>query len=240
MKGGVAKTTSCQNIAARLKSLGFKTLVIDWDPQGDLSHIVLDEKDILKNTKHLVLGENINDCITKTEEFDIIATLDEEALVSTLEGIREEDRHYVLADGLENLREYDYVLIDCPPTEGSLPLNALVASNYIFLPVTPEDLAIRKMENTLNLINKLKKRGLQVEIGGIFLTRVDRRLLLHNDNINYLKDNYKDLLMKNMIPINIRLSELTRVKESIFKYSPNSSAAEAYIDLTQEIIEVVK
>lgn len=240
MKGGVAKTTSCHSIAAKLNKLGKKVLVIDWDPQGDLSYMVFDEDEIIKNTRNLVTGEDIKNCILFAKEFDMIATADEEALVSAVEGVREEDRHYILSDSLENLEGYDYVLIDCPPTEGSLPLNALIASDYVFLPVTPEDISIRKTENTINLIKKLNNRGGKVKIGGIFITKYDKRLAIHNDNIGYLSDNYPDIFMKTYIPLNVRLSEVARVKESIFKYSPTSSGAKAYEELTKEILEVIK
>lgn len=240
MKGGVAKTTSCHSIAARLGKLGKKILVIDWDPQGDLSYIVFDENEITKNTRNLVEGEDINSCILSTKEFDMIATADEEALVSVVESIPEEDRHYILSDSLEELKGYDYVLIDCPPTEGSLPLNALIASDYVFLPVTPEDICIRKTENTINLIKKMKSRGAKVEIGGIFITKYDKRLAIHNDNVAYLSENHGDIFMKSMIPLNVRLSEVARVKESIFQYSPTSTGAKAYVELTDEILKVVK
>lgn len=240
MKGGVAKTTSCHSIAAKLNNFGKKVLVIDWDPQGDLSYMVFEEEEIIKNTKDLVAGEDIRKCILFAKEFDMIATADEEALVSAVEGIREEDRHYILSDSLENLEGYDYVLIDCPPTEGSLPLNALIASDYVFLPVTPEDISIRKTENTMNLIKKLNTRGGKVKIGGIFVTKYDKRLAIHNDNIGYLSENYPDIFMKAYIPLNVRLSEVARVKESIFRYSPTSSGAKAYEELTKEILEVIK
>ncbi|MEG2256143.1 MAG: ParA family protein [Cetobacterium sp.] len=239
MKGGVAKTTSCHSIAAKLKSMGKNVLVIDWDPQGDLTYTILDEEEISKNTKDLVLGENIKNCITVTPELDIVATINEEALVSTVEGIKVEDRHYILTDSLENLSEYDYVLIDCPPTEGSLPLNALIASDYVFIPTIPEDVCIRKTENTVHLIKKLKNRGAKVEIGGIFITKYDKRLYVHNDNIEFLKENYNNLILKTTIPQNVRLSEVSRAKSSIFSYSPTSAGAIAYEELTNEILGVI-
>ncbi|MGL4533778.1 MAG: ParA family protein [Fusobacteriaceae bacterium] len=241
MKGGVAKTTSCHSIASRLGQLGKKVLVIDWDPQGDLSYMVFDENEITKNTRNLIDGETIENCILVSKDFDMVATADEEALVSAVEGVREEDRHYILSDRLEGLnKKYDYVLIDCPPTEGSLPLNALIASDYVFIPVIPEDISIRKTENTINLIKKLKNRGGKVEIGGIFITKYDKRLAIHNDNIEYLSEHYSDVFMKTFIPLNVRLSEVPRVKESIFKYSPTCAGAKAYKELTNELLEVVK
>lgn len=239
MKGGVAKTTSCHSIAAKLKLMGKNVLVIDWDPQGDLTYTILDEEEIQKNTKDLVLGEDINNCITVTPELDIVATVNEEALVSTIEGVREEDKHYILIDNLESLRGYDYVLIDCPPTEGSLPLNALIASDYVFIPTIPEDVCIRKTENTVHLIKKLKNRGAKVQIGGIFVTKYDRRLFVHNDNLEYLKENYQGLMLNTVIPQNVRLSEVSRAKSSIFSYSPSSVGALAYEELTNEILEVI-
>lgn len=240
MKGGVAKTTSTQNIGSYLNKVGKKSLLIDWDPQGDLSYSVLDEEEIIKNTKDLVKGEEIGSCITKAGEFDIIATVSEEALVSAIESIKLEDRHYILSDALDNLIDYDYVLIDCPPTEGSVPLNALIASDYVFIPVVPEDLPVRKMESTIKLINKLQKRGSNIQVGGIFATKVDARLSIHNDNLEYLKQEYGDVLLKSKIPLNIKLSEASRLKKSIFAYSGSSKGAKAYEKLSQEILEVLK
>lgn len=239
MKGGVAKTTSCHSIAVKLRMLGKRVLVIDWDPQGDLTYTILDEGEIKKNTKDLVQGVNINNCITSTSELDIIATENEEALVSVVESVKDEDRHYILTDSLSALKNYDYVLIDCPPTEGSLPLNALIASDYVFVPTIPEDICIRQTENTICLIKKLKNRGVKVKIGGIFVTKHDKRLFVHNDNVEFLNKNYVDLMMKTIIPQNVRLSEVSRVKSSIFSYSPTSIGALAYEELTNEILEVI-
>lgn len=239
MKGGVAKTTSCHSIAAKLKAMGNNVLVVDWDPQGDLTYTILEENEVIKNTKDLVLGDNINNCITSTPELDIIATINEEALVGAVEGVKEEDRHYILIDNLDNLNGYDYVLIDCPPTEGSLPLNALIASDYVFIPTIPEDICIRKTENTIHLIKKLKNRGAKVKIGGIFVTKHDKRLFVHNDNIDFLRKNYGNLILETIIPQNVRLSEVSRVKASIFSYSPSSVGALAYENLTNEILEVI-
>lgn len=240
MKGGVAKTTSTQNIAAKFTLMGKKVLVIDWDPQGDITFTYFDREDVKKTTSDMAKGEKIENCIIKTKEFDLIPNWDECQLSQVIGSKNIEDRAYVLSDALANLKGYDYVFVDCPPTEGDLPLNAIVASDYIFIPTTLEDLPIKQTENTIHLINKVKKRGMKVKIGGIFPTRMEKRLSIHKDNLEFLKEKYSEYLMNTVIPSNIKLAELPRVRASIFTHAPKSAGAKAYEELSKEILEVVK
>ena len=241
MKGGVGKSKSTQNIAAEMKNNGKNVLVIDWDPQGDISYFVMDEEEMTSNTRELIEGKKASDCIVKLEEFDIIPTQEETGIDSAIRNISEEDRHYVLADRLDELEGYDIVIIDCPPTEGSLPLNALIASDFVFIPTSLEDEGVKGMRNSIKTITKVKNRiNQKLKLGGVFATRVDGRLNLHKDNLEDLNLDLKEFMLSTVIPENSKLKELTRVKQSIYKYAANTPGAIAYKKLTEEILGVIE
>jgi chromosome partitioning protein len=236
-KGGVGKTTSSINIAAGLAILGKKTLLIDLDPQASLT-ISLGIPRQPVTIYEAMRGEAELAPFNAKENLDIITSrLELSGAESEL--LNEAGREYILAELVDGVREdYDFIVIDCPPSLGLLTLNALTASDYVYIPMQTEFLALQGLAKIKQVIDKVRFRlNKQLEIGGVIPTMYDARKVLNRDIVDMIKKYFGDKVFTTMIRDNVALAEAPSMRQDIFGYSPNSPGAEDYLNLCREILE---
>jgi chromosome partitioning protein len=234
-KGGCSKTTSTINIGAGLSRLGKKVLLIDFDPQASLScslGIESPQYSIYNLLKHEVLLEEA--VIKKDDNLSIIpATIDLSAFDHEFNNAP--GGEFMLKKLLEPLT-YDYIFIDCAPNLNLLAVNALAASNSVYIPVQTEFLALQGLGQLMDTLAAIKQRiNPKLEIGGIIGTRYNRRKI-NKDVVDYLQNNFKETF-KTVIRENVSVMEAPSFAQDIYTYAPDSSGAQDYLDLCKEIIE---
>lgn len=236
-KGGVGKTTSTMNIGAGLSQLGKKVLLVDLDPQANLTQC-LGKEGQEKNVYGSLKGEYPLHPVVVSEGFHLIpSTLDLSGAEVELSG--EAGREYILRELLEPVKKgYDFILIDSPPSLGLLTLNALSASDSVLIPVQAEYLAMQGLSKLAEIIAKIKQRvNKKLEVGGVFITQFDSRKVLNKDIANAIDERFKDKVFKTKIRDNVALAEAPIAGQDIFTYSPKSYGAEDYLSLSREVLE---
>ncbi len=243
-KGGVGKTTSVLNIGVYLAVKGKKILLVDIDPQANLSSGLGAKKDAKKSVYDFLINKvPIKETINKTrfDNLDIIPSSIELA-GAEVEMVNAMSREGILKKGLDEVhKKYDFILIDCPPSLGLLTVNGLVAADKIIIPVQSEYFALEGLGQLLNTI-KLIRTNLnpKMEIGGVVVTMYDNRTNLSKDVANEIEKYFEDKVFKTIIPRSIRLSEAPSQGLSIYEYAPQSLGAIAYEELAGEIIRRFK
>jgi len=236
-KGGVGKTTSALNIGAGLNKLGKKVLLIDLDPQANLSQSLgLIDQD--KNIYGAIRGEYKLQPIQVLKGLDVIpSTLDLSGAEIELSG--EAGREYILRELIALIKKsYDYIIIDSPPSLGLLTINSFTASDEILIPLQAQYLAIQGLTKLLEVIDKIKKRlNKKLKVGGVFITQYDSRKVLNRDVVTSIKQRFKAEVLKTMIRDNVALAEAPTQGVDIFRYQPKSKGAEDYLALCKEIIK---
>jgi chromosome partitioning protein len=237
-KGGVAKTTTTLNLGVAFAEQGMKVLLVDLDPQGNLTMSQGLNPDSIERSMFDVLVHRlpITEVIAEAEVDLAVSSIDlagAELALSSMIG-RERALEKALAPVREN---YNYILIDTPPSLGLLTINALVASNGVIVPVQCEYLSLRglvQLENTLSMI----RENLNPEVGiqGILPTMYDNRTLHSREAVEILQENFGDLVFDTKIRKTIRYAEAPVKGSSVLKYDPSGSAAEAYRDLAKEVL----
>jgi len=252
-KGGVGKTTSVINIGAGLAILGKKVLMVDLDPQGHLTTFLGIETDESTATIYDVLRgkAETRDALIKQELGARINVGGEDSrlamtvLPSSSELGEAEmslsllpDREFLLQAVLRELRgEFDYILIDCPPSLGLLSTNALTTADKVYVPVQTEFLALDSLENLLKKIEiVMEKANPELEIGGLIATRYDGRKLLNRAVVESMRERFGLMFLETMIRENIVLAESPRYGKDIFSYRPRSNGAADYLKLCTEIM----
>jgi chromosome partitioning protein len=236
-KGGVGKTTSSINIGAGLVELGKKVLLIDLDPQANLT-LSLGMPRHAQSIYEAIRGESPLVPYPAKENMDIvISTLDLSG--AEMELINEAGREYLLRELLEPIRDiYDYIIIDCPPSLALLTLNALAASDTVYIPLQTEFLAMQGLAKIKQVVDKVKFRlNKNLYIGGVIATMYDARKVLNRDVVETIKKYFGEIVFKTMIRDNVALAEAPSQRKDIFSYSPGSPGAEDYLNLCKEIIE---
>jgi len=241
-KGGVGKTCSTVNIGAALCKHGKHVLLIDLDPQANLT-LSLGIKDNSKTIYGALRGgHSLADAIINvTDKLDVVpSTLDLSG--AELELSAETGREFILKELISSLKKkYDYILIDCPPSLGLLTLNALTASDEVFIPLQAQFLATQGLAKLNDVIEKIKKRhNKQLTIGGVFLTQYDHRKVLNRDVAKVVANYFRDKVFKTKIRDNIALGEAPSSGLDIFRYAANSNGAADYLSLTKEILARAK
>jgi len=240
-KGGVGKTTTSVNLGAGLAQVGKKVLLIDIDAQGNATTGVGIEKSELDQCIYNVLVEDaeVQEVIQKTatENLDVLpATIQlagaEIELVPTI------SREVRLQRALQPIRnEYDYIIIDCPPSLGLLTINALTAADSVIIPVQCEYYALEGLSQLLNTVRLVQKHlNKNLAIQGVLLTMLDARTNLGIQVIDEVKKYFRDKVYRSIIPRNVRLSEAPSHGKPIMQYDAKSRGAEVYIDLAEEVI----
>lgn len=247
-KGGVGKTTTTLNLSIGLARNGFKVLVIDFDPQGDLTaSLGWKDNDSLENTISTLLDQciddspiNINGCILHhNEDIDVIPSNIELAAFE-MKLVNQFDREKILSTCIEPLKQdYDYILIDCPPSLGMLTVNALAASNEVLIPVQAQYLPAKGMTKLLQTINKVQRKiNGDLKISGVAITLADMQTNLAKNTIDMLHDSFGEHIkvFNTVIPVAVKASEATISGKSIYTYAKDSKVANAYQNLTDELI----
>jgi chromosome partitioning protein len=244
-KGGVGKTTSAINIATYLAAAGKFVLLVDLDPQGNASSgLGLDIRKIEKSLYHaMVGGENPANVIIRTQTFghDVIASSQDLAGAS-IEMIHMDNREFRLYNVLREIRtNYDYIIIDSPPSLGLLTINGLVASDEIIIPVQTEYFALEGLSQLLNTIN-LVRENLQPELKvmGAMLTMYDKRNRLARQVVKEVRDHFPGHVFDSVVPRSIRLAEAPGFGKSILSFDAFSKGARAYKGIAKEILELEK
>jgi len=240
-KGGVGKTTTSVNLSACLAYMGKKVLLIDIDPQGNATSGVGIDKGDVDECIYNVLVEDVDpkDVIhsTNVEGLDIIPSTIQLA-GAEIELVPTISREVRLGRALEKIQDdYDYMIIDCPPSLGLLTINALTASHAVIIPVQCEYYALEGLSqllNTVRLVQKHLNNDLMIE--GVLLTMLDARTNLGIQVIEEVKKYFQDKVYQTIIPRNIRLSEAPSYGKPIIIYDPKSRGAEVYLDLAKEVM----
>lgn len=238
-KGGVGKTTSAINIGAYIALAGKKVLLVDFDSQGNMSSGVGVSK--AKPTIYEVIAGQIKaeNAVKKTsiENLDAIsASIDLSG--AAVELVDLDGREFYLKNALESIKpNYDYILIDCPPSLGILTLNGLAAADTVLVPTQCEFFALEGISLLRQTVQKVQKTiNPALHIGGIFFTMYDSRTLLARAVVEQVKETFKDDVFNTVIPRNIRLSEAPSHGLPICKYDPECTGARSYERLAEEVI----
>lgn len=236
-KGGVGKTTSTINIGAGLVELGKKVLLIDLDPQANLT-LSLGIPRQKVTMYEAIRGESELVPYTVKPNMDVVASsLDLSG--AEMELINEAGREYILRELFEPLTDkYDFILIDCPPSLGLLTLNALTSSQYVIIPLQTEFLALQGLAKIKQVIDKVCFRlNKSLEIGGVVATMYDSRRVLNRDVVETIHKYFEEKVFKTYIRDNIALAEAPAQRKDIFEYAPKSVGAQDYLSLCKELLQ---
>jgi len=239
-KGGVGKTTTAINVSAGVAHLGFKVLVIDMDPQANLTSGLGYTKVYPTVYDVLVKNSEVEEVIRKTRIEGLALLPSEISLVGAeVELVDERNRETRLKRIIMPLkREYDYIFIDSPPSLGLLTLNAIVAADSVIIPIQSEFYALEGLGKLLNTVRKIQsKLNPRLTIEGVLITMFDTRLNLSHQVVEEVKKYFGDKVYNTVIPRNVKLAEAPSFGKTIFEYDPLSRGAESYRNLSEEFLE---
>jgi chromosome partitioning protein len=240
-KGGVGKTTTAINLSAALANKGYKTLLLDLDPQSNSTLSFLDPSGIQRSIYDVMVDgtSSLTDIIQETMVPNLHllpARISLAKLESKLMG--EIDAHFRLKDKMSSLiKDFPYIIIDTPPTLGLITVSALVASTHVLVPIQSSYFALEGTDDLLETIQKVKARANPtLQLLGIVVTLHDRRTTLGHDIVKQIEQTFGDKVFRTMITKSVRLEESPAYRESIFTYAPKSSGALEYEELSLEVL----
>jgi len=243
-KGGVGKTTTAINLSSGLALSGYKTLLIDMDPQANASISFIDIYSLKYNIYNVIVDRiQAEDVIVKTD-YKNLEILPSRLSLSNAERmlLGQIDEFYRLKDSLKSISDkYDYVIIDNPPTLGVLTINSLVAATHLLIPIQASYFALEGTDDLLLTVRQVKNRYNQnLEILGVVVTMFDNRTIIARDAYEQVKARFKEKVFRTIITKSVRLEESPAYRECVMIYAPRSSGAQQYSRLTKEVISYEK
>lgn len=240
-KGGVGKTTTAVNLAASLAAAEQRTLLIDADPQGNatsgvgLQNVPLSLYDVLVGNSDLRSSRQSS---IQFEKLDVVGATPDLA-AAEVELVDKSDRDHVMSGAIESLRgDYDYIIIDCPPSLGLITINMLVAADALLIPLQCEYYALEGLSQLLNTVHRVQHSANEkLGIDGVLLTMYDSRLNLSRQVAEDAREYFGPKVFKNVVPRNVRLAEAPSFGKPIILYDVASVGAQAYMNVAKELIE---
>lgn len=241
-KGGVGKTTTSINLSACFAEKGKKVLVIDTDPQGNTtSGFGIDKNNLEDTIYELILGEcSIGDCIIKNVVENVsVLPANVNLAAAEIELIGIDKKEYILKKEVDYVKEeYDFIIIDCPPSLNMLTINAMTTADSVLVPIQCEYYALEGLSQLIHTINLVKERlNPDLDMEGVVFTMYDSRTNLSMQVVENVKSNLNQRIYGTLIPRNIRLAEAPSHGMPINLYDAKSAGAEAYMRLAEEVIE---
>ena len=242
-KGGVGKTTTTINLAASVAELGKKVLVIDTDPQGNMTTGFGIEKNEVENTIYeLMLGEcSIKECIIQDVKENLsLIPANVNLAAAEIELIDQDRKEYVLKNEIDWVKDqYDFIFIDCPPSLSMLTINSMTAADSVLVPIQCEYYAMEGLGQLIHTVNLIKKKiNPELSMEGVVFTMYDSRTNLSEEVVQNVKGVLEEHIFETLIPRNVRLAEAPSHGQPINEYDSKSAGAEAYRKLAAELIQL--
>ena len=241
-KGGVGKTTTSINISAALAFLGYKTLLVDMDPQTNSTVSFIDPHTIKYSIFDLLENSELSfEDVVQATSINNLSILPASISLAKLESklIGEIDGHFRLKDKIDGFKyKYDYIIIDTPPTLGLITINSLVAATHLVIPIQSSYFALEGTDDLLETFEKVRSRSnTELDLLGVVITMHDKRTIIAKDSMTHIKKLFGKKVFNTVIGRSVRLEESPAYKESIFTFAPNSRGAEEYQQLAKEIVK---
>lgn len=239
-KGGTGKTTTVVNLGCALARKKNKVLLIDFDPQGNLSYSLGINEFDLGIREVLLEGVPLKDVVIERENVDVIPADRKLSLVELKQGQHKEPEK-MLKKALKKGKKYDYVLVDCPPSLSMLTINALTATDQVIIPIQLDVFSIQGLEQILDTIGEIRSEyNKKMELMGVLPVLVDRRKKLTVEVKDHVQENFDVRMFKTEVRTNVKAAEAPSFGQSVVSYAPGSNSAKDYMAVAKEVIKMQK